>query len=184
MTLEQLKHLLRASADVLRARGATHPQGELVVIGSQSILGQYPDAPLALLRSMEADIYPLHDPGLADYIDGVLGEGSPFHDMYGYYAQGVGPGTAVLPEGWESRSIRVMSPAAIPAIGVCLEAHDLAISKYVAGREKDLEFNRELARNGMTQYSTLLDRLTSTDLSNELRKVVRMRIELHSRYMK
>jgi len=29
-------------------------------------------------------------------------------------------------------------------VGLCLDPHDLAIAKYVAGREKDLEFNREL----------------------------------------
>ena len=31
---------------------------------------------------------------LADKIDGAIGEGSQFHQTYGYYAQGVGPETA------------------------------------------------------------------------------------------
>jgi len=33
-------------------------------------------------------------------IDGAIGEGSEFHATKGFYAQGVGPGTAVLPDGW------------------------------------------------------------------------------------
>lgn len=96
MTRDQLEHLLRASAGVLRDRGVA-TSGELVVIGSQAILGQFPSAPLQLLRSMEADIYPYHAPEFADIIDGAIGEGSAFHDTFGYYAQGVGPETAVLP---------------------------------------------------------------------------------------
>ena len=38
--------------------------------------------------------------------------------------------------------------------GLCLEPHDLAISKYAAGREKDLVFTRELARRGLVSAFT------------------------------
>ena len=55
MTREQLEHLIRAAARISRQR-------ELVIIGSQSILGRSPDAPASLLTSMEADIHPIHDP--------------------------------------------------------------------------------------------------------------------------
>ena len=58
-TREQLEHLLRASASVLIHSGSRSSPQELVVIGSQAILGQYPQAPGELLRSMEADLYPL-----------------------------------------------------------------------------------------------------------------------------
>jgi hypothetical protein len=44
-----------------------------------------------MLQSLEADIYPLRDPEAADLIDGALGDGSPFHLAYGYYAHGVSP---------------------------------------------------------------------------------------------
>ncbi len=40
-------------------------------------------------------------PELAEKIEGALGEGSQFHETFGYYAQGVGPETAVLPSGLE-----------------------------------------------------------------------------------
>ena len=51
---------------------------DFVIIGSQAILGEHPDAPAELRVSREVDIYPLEVPALADLIDGTLGEGSPF----------------------------------------------------------------------------------------------------------
>jgi hypothetical protein len=41
--------------------------------------------------------------------------------------------------------------------GYCLEIHDLAFSKYVAWRPKDIEFTRLLAKFGMTSKTRLLE---------------------------
>lgn len=162
---------------VIRAAGSIADDFEIVVIGSQSILGQFPDAPATLLVSAEADIYPRNRPELADLIDGSIGEGSPFHELYGYYAQGVGEDTATLPDGWRGRLVRVSNPNTVGITGLCLEVHDLAISKYVAGREKDLEFTGELARHRMTDKNTLLARLRDTKVSEALRALVLGRIQ-------
>jgi hypothetical protein len=51
MTREQLEHVIRAS-------GAIAEVERLVIIGSQAILGSYPEAPPEPLSSMEADVYP------------------------------------------------------------------------------------------------------------------------------
>jgi hypothetical protein len=169
MTRSELEHVIRAS-------GAIADDNELIIVGSQSILGQFPDAPAALLASMETDLYPRNRPERADLIDGAIGEGSSFHELYGYYAQGVGPRTAVLPAGWESRLIRVQNANTNGIAGLCLEVHDLAISKYVAGRQKDLEFTRELARHRITRRATLLERLAATELASPLAAVVNNRI--------
>lgn len=88
---------------------------------------------------MELDLYPLDAPEKADLIDGSIGELSPFHDAFGYYAHGVGVETAILPAGWRDRWIRVESEG---AIGWCLSPVDLAISKLAAGRSKDIDFVR------------------------------------------
>jgi hypothetical protein len=61
--------------------------------------------------------------------------------------------------------------------GLCLEVQDLALSKYAAGREKDLEFTRELARHRMTEKKTLLKRLAATRLDAALARAVRGKIE-------
>ena len=170
MRRSDLEHLIRAAGRIAGER-------ELVVIGSQAVLGQFPDAPVALLLSMEVDLYPLAHPELADKVDGAIGEGSVFHQTYGYYAQGVGPETATLPGGWRRRLVRVDNPNTNGYAGLCLEVHDLAISKYVAGREKDREFTRELARHGMTDRKTLLKRLAVTKLDPAVSKLVTNRIK-------
>jgi hypothetical protein len=170
MRRSELEHLIRAAGRIAGER-------ELVVIGSQSVLGQFPDAPIAVLASMEADLYPLSRPELADRIDGAIGESSVFHQTYGYYAQGVGPETAVLPARWRKRLVRIENANTGGYAGLCLEVHDLAISKYVAGREKDREFTRELARHAMTDRAILRKRLAATRLAPAMAKLVRGRIE-------
>jgi Nucleotidyltransferase of unknown function (DUF6036) len=170
MKRSELEHLIRAAGRIAGER-------EIVVIGSQAVLGQFPDAPIALLASMEADLYPRSDPELADKVDGAIGEGSRFHEQYGYYAQGVAPDTATLPRGWQRRLVRIENSNTGGYAGLCLEVHDLALSKYVAGREKDREFTRELARHGMTDKKILLKRLAATRLEAALSRAVRGRIE-------
>lgn len=73
------------------ATGITGPT-ELVVVGSQAIPGQYPQAPEKLVVSIEADVFSLRSAADSDLIDGSIGEGSPFHQTFGYYAHGVGAG--------------------------------------------------------------------------------------------
>lgn len=157
MTRSELEHLIRAS-------GAIADDVELIIIGSQSILAQFPQAPATLRVSMETDLYPKNKPELADLVDGSIGEGSYFHEQFGYYAQGVGPKTALLPGGWEDRLVRIDNENTNGVAGLCLDVHDLAISKYVASRPKDREFTRELARQTMTRHQTLKQRLHETDL--------------------
>ena len=169
MRRSDLEHLIRAAGRIAGER-------DLVIIGSQSVLGQYPNAPVALLMSMEADLYPRAHPELADMVDSAIGEGSAFHRTHGYYAQGVGPETATLPRGWQRRLVRVENSNTNGYAGLCLEVHDLAISKYVAGREKDREFTRALARHGMIDTMTLQKRVAVTKLDPAMVKLVKGRI--------
>ena len=169
MQRSDLEHLIRASGEIA---GDT----EIVIIGSQAILGQFPGAPARLLASMEADLYPKNRPEAADRVDGAIGEASSFHELHGYYAQGVGTETAVLPGGWQDRLIPINNENTNGITGLCLEAHDLAVSKLIAGRIKDLEFVQVLVRHDMVRRRTLLERLDNTDVSDELRKVCRGRV--------
>jgi hypothetical protein len=75
-----------------------------------------------MLRSDEADIYPRNKPERRELIDGAIGELSPFHDTFGYYAQGVEEGVATLPNGWKSRLISLSSAGTRGATGYCLDA--------------------------------------------------------------
>jgi hypothetical protein len=161
---------------VIRAAAAISKDPELIIVGSQAILGQFPDAPDELLVSVEADVYPKNAPQLADLIDGSIGELSPFHETFGYYAQGVGPETAKLPLGWEARLVKVQNANTHGAIGWCLEVHDLALSKYAAGREKDLAFTRVLARNALVQRATLEERAQLMALDAAVQTLILQRI--------
>lgn len=169
MRRSDLEHLIRAAGRIAGER-------ELVIIGSQSVLGQFPDAPAALLMSMEADLYPRVHPELADKVDGAIGEGSAFHQAHGYYAQSLGPETATLPRGWQRRLVRVENQNTNGYAGLCLEVHDLALSKYVAGREKDREFTRALARHRLIDRMTLQKRIAMTKLDPAVAKLVKGRI--------
>ena len=163
MTREQLEHIIRVSATIA-------DDDEIVVIGSQAILGQFPDAPEELRRSMEADVWPRNHPERWELVDGSIGELSPFHETFGYYAQGVGPETAVLPDGWQDRLVRVESSRTHGAVGLCLEIHDLVISKYVAEREKDLDFAQTAIAHGLVEEETLRHHLESTPIDESRRR--------------
>lgn len=159
MRRSELEHIIRAAA-------AISNQYEIMVIGSQSILGSVAEPPAALVESMEADVYPVQRPELAELIEGAIGEGSPFHDQFGYYAQGVGPETAVLPNGWQDRLVRVQNPNTDLKVGFCLEPHDLAISKLAAGREKDWPFVSVMIRHGFVDVDKLIALTAITQLAN------------------
>ncbi len=169
MTREQLEHVLRVSA-------ALTSRNDFVVIGSQALLASYPAAPDDLLRSMEVDLYPLHAPELADLLDGSIGELSPFHETYGYYAHGVGPETARLPSQWRDRLVRIET---VGCVGWCLAIADLAVSKLLAGRARDFEFVRALLRERLTA-SAEIDALAS-ELDASLASLLRERLAIAAR---
>ncbi|WP_432484636.1 DUF6036 family nucleotidyltransferase [Kineococcus esterisolvens] len=155
MKRAHLAHILRAASQI-----ADDP--DVVVIGSQSILGSFDedDLPDPVIGSVEADVAFWDDPDnrKSDAVDGAIGEDSGFHQMYGYYAQGVSVSTAVLPEGWRERVVVWESRSSAPGRAHCLEAHDLAIAKLVAARMKDYEFVSALIEVGFVSCETLRER--------------------------
>lgn len=169
MTREALEHIIRASAAI------THHY-EFVIVGSQSMLGPVPHPEEAFTMSMEADIYPLQAPELADAIEGAIGEGSPFHHEFGYYAQGVGPGTAILPKAWMTRLHRVQNGNTNDRVGWCLDVIDLFLSKAVAGRDKDREFCMALLQYGYVTPAQLINEVPEMPIDDAEQKVLRARI--------
>jgi hypothetical protein len=155
MTRGQLEHIIRASGSIVGA-------GEVVIIGSQAVLAQHPDAQGLLVESMEADVFTFRDPSDAEVIDGAIGETSPFHRTFGYFAHGVGVETAVLSDGWRDRLVRLNTPSTNGVTGLCLEAHDLAAAKLCAGRDKDVDFVSEMLRQGLIDAATVARRLEQT----------------------
>ncbi len=170
MNRTQLEHIIRAASQI---SGDT----EIVVIGSQAIHAQRMKLPPIAFRSEEADVYPRNHPERADQIDAAIGELSPFHDTHGYYGHGVSPNTAILPTGWEQRVVRLSNPNTGGATGLCIGVHDLALSKYAAGREQDIEFNRELARNGIVSKRKLTRLVPSMPIDDARKRLILDRIK-------
>ncbi len=169
MNREQLSHLLRAAARI-----ADDPN--ILVLGSQAILGTFDaqNLPDEVTISVEADIAFRNDPdeAKADQVDGSIGELSSFHEEYGYYAQGVSITTAKLPAGWEGRVIRYDAPGAEPSQAVCIDAHDLVVSKLYAGREKDSDFATALLNAGLISKNVLIERAAMLDMPGAVIKRV------------
>ena len=80
MTREELAHVLRAASQIAK-------DNDIVVLGSQSILGSFEDdaLPEEATLSIEADIAFIEDVDetKSDLVDGAIGEESSFHETYG-----------------------------------------------------------------------------------------------------
>ena len=118
-----------------------------MIVGSQAILGAVADAPEEITVSEELDLYAPCDEHASDLIDGSIGERSPFHETFGYYAHGVGE-TATLPARWRDRAVRIRSDATAGVTGVCPHP-----SEFIAA----------LLRYGITSADEIEQRLTELD---------------------
>lgn len=147
---------------VIRAAGAVLGVDEVLVVGSQAVHGSL--AKVALLGdfSMEVDVAAAGDSEgrMADLIDGAIGEGSLFHETHGYYGHGVVEATARLPEGWRTRLVAHSAPDTNGVTALCLDPHDLWLSKAYAGRDKDLPFCRAMFDEGLVDPAVLRERLS------------------------
>lgn len=165
----ELEHIIRASCRIAE-------QDQVLVIGSQSILGTYNEfeLPVESTYSEEADVFPLFDDAegsRSTQIDGAIGEWTQFHDTFGYYAQGVDRRTALLPEGWADRLVPIRNENTEYFTGWCLEVHDLCSSKLLANRDKDREFVQALIKDDLVLVSTIRDRIYATDFDPKRRDV-------------
>ncbi|MFN8790456.1 MAG: hypothetical protein ACK5Y2_03260, partial [Bdellovibrionales bacterium] len=128
MRRSQFAHTIRAAASILNVK-------EVLVIGSQAVHASLESLFPAAERSIETDIAlldPKESKMAADLIDGSIGEASLFQETFGYYAQGVEPSTAILPDGWRQRLVPFSSKETNGVTAYCLELHDLWISKAMA----------------------------------------------------
>jgi hypothetical protein len=165
MRRDQLEHAIRAACQII-------DRSEVIVVGSQSILGTYreDELPAAATMSIEVDILPIADSNeetarLADLIEGVAGEFSSFEQLHGFSIDGVDLDTAVLPEGWRDRLVRVQNantaaPAGQPRFtGWCLDKEDCCTAKLCAFREKDRNFVAALLDAGLVRGELIATRL-------------------------
>lgn len=160
MKRSDLEHLLRAAGSII-------DNDRIIVVGSQAVLATIPEflLPPEATASVEADFIPIDDPDerLADQIDGAIGEASMFHETFGIYAQGVGHETITGPQGWQDRLIEYSNENTGGVTGLCLEINDLWLSKLAAGRAKDFEFCRALAKARLITPTILRQRASTVN---------------------
>lgn len=167
MRRDQLEHAIRTACQII---GAT----EVIIIGSQAILGTYRETeiPRQATVSAEVDVLPIASTNaeiahLSDLIEGAAGELSPFEQLHGFSLDGVDLETAALPNGWRDRLIKVQNantaaPSGHPQyIGWCLDKEDLCAAKLCALREKDREFVQSLLRARLVDANTIAARLAA-----------------------
>jgi hypothetical protein len=165
MRRDQLEHAIRTACQIIDRR-------EVIVVGSQAILGAYgeDELPAAATMSVEIDILPIaaeeeETVQLADLIEGVAGEFSPFEETHGFSIDGVDLRTSVLPEGWRDRLVKIQNintagPSGEPEfIGWCLDKEDLCVAKLCALREKDRNFVEALLDAGLVDSTVIETRL-------------------------
>ncbi len=159
----------------IRAAGAILGVDKLLVIGSQAVHASIDFEIEVAQRSIETDISALKDEdgALADLIDGSIGELSMFQETFGYYAQGVTPKTAILPSGWRERLVPFKTAGTQGITALCLELHDLWISKAIAGRPKDIEFCKSLLELKLVKVKILESRLKKV---KQLKKEIRQKV--------
>ena len=153
MDREKVEHILRA---------AGHATGHkaFVVIGSAAIFLWRDDVPEAMAMSREADIFAdgvaaeIVD-SISDDLDAILGQASSFDATFGYYCDGVGEETAILPRDWRSRAKTYASPATDGVVAIVPDPNDLALAKLCAGREKDMDWLAWAVSDGLFQVETV-----------------------------
>ncbi|MGC2224865.1 MAG: DUF6036 family nucleotidyltransferase [Methylocella sp.] len=161
---------------LLRAAGRITGEKQFIIIGSQSLRGKYPDLPDSLVKSFEVDLLASKNADRTEWLN-AIGVYSPFHESFGYYADPVDRNTAILPKGWKARLVNLPAGDTGGVQGLCLDPHDLAIAKYVARREKDIVFTRELVRRAIVAHDRLLALLGQTPVSKEARERIRVYID-------
>jgi hypothetical protein len=176
MERSELEHLLRAAGEIIDER-------QFIVIGSQSILGKYPDAPKELLRSREADFIAKNKPESTKMLE-AIGEASRFYETYGYYIDPVDSRTAVLPKDWKSRLVNVSSPRTKGVTGLCLDPHDLFISKVAAWRDKDIGFVKAMITHSMVDKDRLLALAAKVpNPEDDLGRAARIKVRIQRLYV-
>lgn len=155
MNLEALQHLVRS---VLVLTGDCH----VIVLGSASLLASFPELGQGsepLTTTFDADLcFQPFDETTARMLHEALGESGAFHLRHGYHVDVLRDAIfETLPPGWRERLVLV--PGCHGALA--LDPHDLAATKLLVGRPKDIALVRHLAITTRLLREIVVQRLES-----------------------
>jgi hypothetical protein len=170
-----LEDLFRAVQSVARHFDADR----VILVGGQSILLTWPDAPETLRFTPEIDLYPannrqweMENSGLeaSEEIAAFFGQMSAFHTAFGFYIDGVDEKTARLPPDWQERAVmRTLSvdDREVEIVSPALE--DILVSKLHRFSEKDIDFVRNCIRLGRVETRVVVERFYASDPDPDVR---------------
>ena len=161
MRLSALIHVVRTTLDLMG-------EGQIIVVGSSSQLGTYPELGEAgepLSTSYDADIIPEpFDEDVGIMVHEALGEDRRFHLRHGYHADVIRPKMfEQFPEGWRDRCVALPD---CPNV-CCLDPHDLAAAKCQVGRPKDLDLLIALVQSKRLDPELVRERLRGVQMTEQ-----------------
>lgn len=185
-SLNSNRHQVRTVKDLeatAKAVAGLFDSDTVVVVGSQSILVGWPDAPMKMRDSPEIDAYagnfrawqarqanagitPV--PVASEDIHGLLGDGSNFHLKHGFYVDGVDDTTAPLPKGWQRRATYKEvkdGEKVITVVAPC--PTDIVVSKAGRLAEKDIEYINAFNQVQALDIEAICERLPTTRMPAE-----------------
>jgi hypothetical protein len=140
------------------------PEETPIIVGSQAVHTVTNFPPEIVQQSIECDF--LFAEGKSEIrveINKKLGVFSPFQLEHGFYADALGLATVVLPTGWRER-LQPLEDENGKVIAYCAEIHDVAVSKLIAGREKDFLFLKEAFLREIIQIGIFTERIRLVEL--------------------
>lgn len=160
----ELEHTIRAACAILETN-------EIIIVGSQAILGFHRNLSGPTALSTEVDMLPVTEtlkPGIlpefaADLINGNIGEGTEFENTHQYMAEGVVEGDLSLPPGWRNRTKPVCTANTNGCTGHCIDPYDMCTAKLAAGRDKDRRAIVNLIRQGVIKPGKLRKRVLTLE---------------------
>ena len=172
--------------ETVRAIARLFKSDKVFIIGSQSILLSWPDAPALLRTSGEIDAYPENakiweierkrldpedDAEASEEISVLFGEGSKFHREHGFYIDGVDENTARLPADWTTRAIyKTVDVDGKQVLAVAPCAEDVIVSKLARPSEKDKEFVEAYNAMRPLDRDVIVNRIGATRMEPELQQ--------------
>ena len=165
-----IMRMQRASIDhILRAAAGATGQAKFVLVGSAAVIVRLKHVPLNMMYTPEIDIYApdAEDVELtSELIDGSIGQGSRFHDEFGYYGDGVSPATAKMPADWISRAIEYRPAESPDIVAIVPDPEDVGLAKLAAWREKDQAWLTEAVNAGAISLPKMAGRLRTMPRPN------------------
>lgn len=186
MTQQSFVRTFEDLVETVKAIARLFETDKVFIIGSQSILLSWPDAPIILRTSGEIDAYPENariweithkdldpdfPPEASEEINAFFGEGSDFHRNHGFYIDGVDENTARLPADWNTRAIyKPVDVDGRPVLAVAPCPEDIIVSKLARLSDKDKEFVEAYHAARPLDLDLIVQRIKATTLEPELQQ--------------